>query len=465
MMLHPHLFNSVEFLRKVFESIPYALMILDRNHRVRAVTSTLERVLSRSSDSDGVLDNCPGSLLRCIHAIGDHDGHATSETCTSCQAQALARSVLTENEPRSAKVPFQVSVNGRLVETELHLKGVPFQHDNERFVIIAVENVERLASLHASSRERGFHGIIGSDPAMIHLFDTIRRVGPTDSSALITGESGTGKELVALALHKESRRARELLVPVNCGALPEGVLDSELFGHVKGAFTGAVRDRKGRFELANRGTIFLDEVGELPLATQVKLLRVLQSGDLFRVGSEQPTHVDVRVICASNRCLEHEVEAGRFRADLYYRLSVIPIAVPPLRERTGDIPAIADHLLAVAAAGSGQRQATLSAEALEALLQHAWPGNIRELDNALRYGAIKAEGGVIEPKHLPPTVFLAPTPRLLPRETGRQRLSTERVVEVLRSTRGNRAKAARLLGVSRATFYRFLADNTENNSG
>jgi transcriptional regulator with GAF, ATPase, and Fis domain len=461
MILHSQPFNSVEFLRKVFDSVPCALMILDRNHRVRAVTSTLERLLSRPSG--GVLDHCPGGLLSCINAIGDHDDHATSESCSSCEAQALARSVLTENKPRSSNVPFQVSVNGRLVETELHLRGVPLQYDNERFVIIAVENLERLASLHAGSRETGFHGIIGSDPAMIQLFDTIRRVGPTGSSALITGESGTGKELVALALHKESRRAHQLLVPVNCGALPEGVLDSELFGHVKGAFTGAVRDRKGRFELANRGTIFLDEVGELPPATQVKLLRVLQSGDLFRVGSEQPTHVDVRVICASNRCLEHEVAAGRFRADLYYRLSVIPIAVPPLHERTGDIPAIAEHLLAVVAVESG-RQATLSAEALEALLHHSWPGNVRELENALRYGAIKAEGGVIEPIHLPPTVFLAPTPRLQPRQLGRERLSTERVAEALRSTRGNRAKAARLLGVSRATFYRFLADNSEDKS-
>jgi transcriptional regulator with GAF, ATPase, and Fis domain len=462
MIFHPHLFNSVEFMHKVFESVPYALMILDRNHRVRAVTSTFERLLSRPPG--GVLDNCPGGLLRCINAVGDHDEHATSEACASCEAQALAQSVLTENEPRSSKVPFQVSVNGRLVETELHLSGVPLQYDNERFVIIAVENLEHLASLHARSRETGFHGIIGSDPAMIQLFDTIRRVGQTNSSVLITGESGTGKELVALALHKESRRAHQMLVPVNCGALPEGVLDSELFGHVKGAFTGAVRDRKGRFELATRGTIFLDEVGELPTATQVKLLRVLQSGDLFRVGSEQPTHVDVRVICASNRCLEHEVAAGRFRADLYYRLSVIPIAVPPLRERTGDIPVIAEHLLALAAAESGRRQATLSAEALNALLKHAWPGNVRELENALRYAAIKAEGGVIEPTHLPATVFLAPTPHLQPREIGRERLSTGRVAEALHSTEGNRAKAARLLGVSRATFYRFLADNSEGKS-
>ena len=385
MIVHPHLLNSVEFLRKVFDSVPYALMILDRNHRVRAVTSALERLLS--GPSSGVLDKCPGGLLRCINAIGDHDDHAASEVCASCEAQALARSVLAENEPRSSKVPFQVSVNACLVETELHLKAVPFQYGTERFVIIAVENLERLASLHARSRETGFRGIIGSDPAMIQLFDTIRRVGPTDSSALITGESGTGKELVALALHKESRRAHQLLVPVNCGALPEGVIDSELFGHVKGAFTGALRDRKGRFELANRGTIFLDEVGELPPATQVKLLRVLQSGDLFRVGSEHPTHVDVRAICASNRCLETEVAAGRFRVDLYYRLSVIPIAVPPLRERTGDIPAIAEHLLALEAAETGRRQATLSAEALDVLLKHSWPGNIRELENALRYGS------------------------------------------------------------------------------
>jgi transcriptional regulator with GAF, ATPase, and Fis domain len=462
MILHPHLFNSAEFLRKVFECVPYALMILDRNHRVRAVTSTLERMLSRSTS--GARDHCPGGLLSCINAIGDHDEHAASAICNSCEAQALARAVLADNEPRSSTVPFQVSVNGRLVETDLHLKGVPFQHDNERFVIIAVENLEHLASLHARSSETGFHGIIGSDPAMIQLFDTIRRVGQTDSSALITGESGTGKELVALALHKESRRAHQLLVPVNCGALPEGVIDSELFGHVKGAFTGAVRDRKGRFELANRGTIFLDEVGDLPPATQVKLLRVLQSGDLFRVGSEQPTHVDVRVVCASNRCLETEVAAGRFRADLYYRLSVIPIAVPPLRERTGDIPAIAEHLLTLAAAETGRRQATLSAEALDALLKHSWPGNIRELENALRYGAIKGGGGVIEPTHLPPTVFLAVTPHFQPREIGRDRLSTERVAEVLRSTGGNRAKAARLLGVSRATFYRFLTDNGRSKS-
>jgi transcriptional regulator with PAS, ATPase and Fis domain len=246
---------------------------------------------------------------------------------------------------------------------------------------------------------------------------------------------------------------------VNCGAIPEGLLESELFGHVKGAFTGAVRDKKGRFELADGGTIFLDEIGELSPSLQVKFLRVLQDGTFTRVGGEKAITVDARLVCATNKDLEAEVAAGTFRADLYYRLNVVPITVPPLRERPGDIPVLARQLLLRAVDETERDTEGLSPEAIETLLKHSWPGNVRELENAMRFALIKCHGGVIAPEHLPPTVITGVSCAASYAVRSRQRrLEGDRVAEALRSTSGNKVAAARLLGVSRATLYRFLAE-------
>ena len=307
--------------------------------------------------------------------------------------------------------------------------------------------------------EPAFAGIVGADPKMLELYEIIRELADVNAPVLIQGESGTGKELVAAAIHREGARAEKPFIPVNCSALPATLLESELFGHVRGAFSGAIRDKKGRFELANGGTIFLDEIGELSPAIQVSLLRVLQEGAFERVGGEQTVKVDVRVLSATNRNLAKLVAAGTFREDLYYRLCVVPVTLPPLRDRRADIPLLANHFLRQRRHETGDRLLALSPEALATMMAHDWPGNVRELQNALYYALVKCRGGVIEFEHLPATLKAALTPtraRALPRES-RRKLTAQAVAHALEEAGGNKKEAARLLRVSRATLYRFLA--------
>ncbi|UCG14325.1 MAG: sigma 54-interacting transcriptional regulator [Deltaproteobacteria bacterium] len=297
-----------------------------------------------------------------------------------------------------------------------------------------------------------FSGIIGQDHKMLQIFEQIRELATNDYPVHITGETGTGKELVAAAIHNESPRGGGPFVPINCGALPEGILESELFGHVKGAFSGAIRDKKGRFELAHDGTIFLDELTDLPKSMQVKLLRVLQEGTFDRVGGEKTIKVNVRVISASNRELKREVERKNFREDLYYRLNVVPIELPPLRERKNDIPLLAEKFLQQAAQ-QAQKSVALSRQALSAMMDYAWPGNVRELQNAIYYSLVKCKGRVIRLENLPMEL----KNKRSCRGPGRK-LDPELVRAALERTGGNKAKAARDLGVGRATLYRFLAE-------
>src|SRR3989454_9754845 len=238
--------------------------------------------------------------------------------------------------------------------------------------------------------------MVGSSPALLAMLQTVETVAPADSTVLVYGETGTGKELVARALHNRSTRKERPLVKVNCGAIAAGLVESELFGHVKGAFTGALERRVGRFELAHGGTIFLDEVGELPLETQVKLLRVLQEQEFEPVGSNQTVRVDVRVIAATNRDLEEAVRAGRFRADLFYRLNVFPLRVPPLRERASDIPQLVMFFLGQFAKKFGRRIERVSEATMERLVRYPWPGNIRELQNVIERAVVICPGPALE---------------------------------------------------------------------
>ncbi len=303
-----------------------------------------------------------------------------------------------------------------------------------------------------------FSGIIGRDEQMLAIFDLIRDLADTSMPVLVQGESGTGKELVAAAIHNEGPRANKLFVPVNCGALPESLLESELFGHVRGAFTGAIRDKKGRFELANGGTIFLDEIGDITPTMQVKLLRVLQEGKFERVGDEKTIQVDVRVISATNKNLSHEIEEGRFREDLFYRLSVVPIWLPPLRDRRTDIPLLIDHVLRAALDECGKTGVTLTPETLDVMMAYDWPGNVRELQNWIRFALVRSRGDAIRPEHLPPMRQLVghAAAGLGYRHAHRRKLDEASVQAALAEAGGNKVDAARLLGVSRATLYRFL---------
>ena len=302
-----------------------------------------------------------------------------------------------------------------------------------------------------------FSGIIGRDHKMQEVFDLIKLLSDSNAPVLIQGESGTGKELVAAAIHNEGMRANELFVPVNCGALPESLLESELFGHVRGAFTGAIRDKKGRFELADGGTIFLDEIGDISPAMQIRLLRVIQEGTFERVGSEKTVQVDVRVISATNKDLSEEINKGLFREDLYYRLAVVPIWLPPLRERMNDIPLLISHILKTELARQDKPNVDVSQEALEVMLNYTWPGNVRELQNWIMFSLIKCGSGPITPSHLPPPrAPMQPHGKPVGLTKRRKRLDADSVRAALLRTNGNKADAARLLGVGRATLYRFL---------
>ena len=322
-------------------------------------------------------------------------------------------------------------------------------------VLASFRDVTDLISLKIQlGKLTSFSGIIGQDHCMLRVFEQIRELAVNDYSVLLTGETGTGKELVASAIHKESGRCGGAFVPINCGGLPEGILGSELFGHVKGAFSGAIRHKKGRFELADEGTIFLDEVADLPKSVQVMILRILQEGTFERVGGEKTESVNVRIISATNQDLKREVYKKNFREDLYYRLNVVPIHLPPLRDRKNDIPLLVNHFLQEACE-QGQRTIEMSQEALSIMMDYNWPGNIRELQNAIHFALVKCKGKMIREEDLPLELR-----EKRPHRGPKRRLSSESVEAALERTDGNKAKAARILGVGRATLYRFLADSS-----
>jgi Transcriptional regulator containing GAF, AAA-type ATPase, and DNA binding domains len=284
---------------------------------------------------------------------------------------------------------------------------------------------------------------VGKSQALQHVLRQVELVAPTDAAVLITGESGTGKELVARAIHDRSPRKGRALIKVNCSAVPDTSFESEFFGHVKGAFTGALADRPGRFEMADHGTLFLDEIGEVPLPMQAKLLRVLQEGEFERVGDTHTRHVDVRILAATNRDLKQEVEAGRFRQDLYYRLSVFPLHIPPLRERREDIPKLAVHFIAQSAKRMNRRAPRLTQAALSQLTTHHWPGNVRELQNVLERAVILSQGRTlhIPLQPSPSRDSMTPSPSALAasRVATRQdwrRQEQENIAQALRLTKG-----------------------------
>ena len=318
----------------------------------------------------------------------------------------------------------------------------------------------------------GSRTLVGRSPAFLEVLDVVERVASVNSTVLVLGESGTGKELIAEAIHHASGRSTGPLVKVACAALAEGVLEAELFGSEKGAYTGAHEQRKGRFELAHGGTLFLDEIGELSPALQVKLLRVLQEGEFERVGGSETLRTDVRVIAATHRALDREVEAGRFREDLYWRLNVIAVRMPPLRDRLEDIVPLAEHFLAKVKAATGREQPTGFDDAVLDVLRSArWPGNVRELENAVERAVVLARGDVIGPDDLPQSLSVgaeaAPAPGGIIRfEVGQSlaMLEREAIVRTLEAVGGNREAAASILGIGTATLYRRLKEMGDDES-
>jgi two-component system response regulator GlrR len=336
----------------------------------------------------------------------------------------------------------------------------PFQADD---LIFRVEKaVERfrleseLQSLRETvARQEGGREILGMSPGIRKVLSQIDMVAATDYPTLIQGESGTGKELAARAIHARSGRAKKKLIAVNCGAIPEGLFESELFGHLRGAFTGAVGERRGLIEDADGGTLFLDEIGDLTAPLQVKLLRVIQDGEVRRLGDNRPTKVDVRLICATHRDLKDLVSRGQFREDLYYRISVFPIFVPPLRDRKEDILPLADRFLAKAATETGKPLTGFTQQAAERILAYPWPGNVRELENKVRQAAITAREGTVGPEHL-----MLEEGAFAPEESSfreaKARFERGYVIRLLRKNQGNVAAAAREAGKYRAEFYDLL---------
>jgi two-component system response regulator HydG len=439
----------------VIHTMMDGLMVVDPTGTIVAVNPAMERLTGYTRE-ELLGQSC--TILNCDRCRGLAPQGADKQ-CQLFREGGVQhfRCVLTKKD--GAALPF--------------LKNAAILKDDAGLVIGAVETLTDLSEIITRDkvicrlrrelhRDDGFHGLLGRSPAMLQLSQLLSSAAASEAPVVLYGESGSGKELAAAALHKLSPRAKGPFIKVNSAALTESLLESELFGHVKGAFTGADRTRVGRFEAAHRGSIFLDEIGDLPMATQVKLLRVLQEKIIEKVGDHRPIPVDVRVITATNQDLHVLMDQGRFREDLFYRINVIPIHLPPLRERREDIPLLVEHFLELSAAKTQKPITGLSREALEIFLHYHWPGNVRELINVIDYAFVLCNEGVIQPDHLPGQLTgkrTAPARPRRPESAGPQRVSREELLRTLQAAQGKKSKAAAMLGVSRVTLWKWLKEH------
>jgi transcriptional regulator with GAF, ATPase, and Fis domain len=370
-----------------------------------------------------------------------------------------------------APLVSQGHVQGVLYVGNDRVKGLFDRHQLDVLSIFAgqasliLQNALLLNALRADKeklvselKDKRFGEIIGSCSSMLEVFRKLQKVATTDISVLITGETGTGKELIAREIHRRSNRATGPFVVINCGAIPEALIESELFGHVRGAFTGAVASRPGKFQVANRGTLFLDEIGELPQNLQVKLLRALQERVVYRVGDSRPEKVDIRVVAATNRVLEHEIEAGRFREDLYYRLNVVNVYLPPLRDRGDDVLILAKALLSKYAEELHSSVHAFTPQALAAIKKYSWPGNIRQLENRIKKALVLCESALLSPGDL--DFEKDSESAIVPLEKAKEEFQRKYVLDALERNSGNRTQTARDLGVDPRTIFRFLERET-----
>ena len=449
------------FLKQLINALPCGVLIINENGNIVAFNNVIENIFS--AENAKVIGKGFGNALCCINSCDGKDECGSTDGCGDCGIRKLAMIALYSNRKKRGRVSLQVNFNHHIKDVTFLICASPLKFGSNRLGILTIEDITNLKSILPPRSEKGFRGIIFNDDKMKALCETVKQISQTDAPVLIQGESGTGKELVALAIHKESRRALGRFVTVNCGALPQGLLESELFGHVKGAFTGALNDKKGRFELADSGTIFLDEVAELSPEMQVKFLRVLQDGSFERVGDANPQKVNVRVVSATNVNLEKAVAHGTFRRDLYYRLCVMPVAIPPLRERLADIELLANHFLKEFGEASYHPDVKLSPGTLSIFKSHDWPGNCRELQNVIQFALVKCQGNEIEPEHLPASIFANENYEFV-RQRRPAKLNEKLVIEALQKTGGNKRRAAEFLGVSRSTLYRFFDKQKEESN-
>jgi two-component system, NtrC family, response regulator HydG len=432
------------------------VLVLTRlGHEVQGVKGGAEAIAAyRKRPADVVVTDLrmvPVDGIEVVRQLRGEDPDATVLVISAHGTIATAVEAMAEGAIDFVEKPFSPEVLRARVEKAVQIARERRGARTDRGRAEALD--EDLA------REHDPHGLVGGSEPMRRVLEQVRKVASTDATVLVLGESGTGKELVARAIHDAGPRRDRPFVAVSCAAIPEGLLESELFGHERGAFTGAIKRKLGRFELADGGTLFLDEVGELPPSIQVKLLRVLQERRIERVGAESSLEVDVRLVSATNRDLARMVAEGRFREDLYYRLNVVPVRLPPLRERPGDVEELAQVFLARAAPRLGRRVRGFSPAALELLRRHLWPGNVRELQNLVEQALVFAEGPEVRAEDLPeglrqPSAAAAPPPtgdRPLPDVL--DDLEKQLVVSAMEKARGVKAEAARLLGIKPSALY------------
>ncbi len=426
---------------------------------------------------DGVMIvDMDGTIVSANQALGRITGYQKEEligkpcTILNCDRCEILRS---ENKKHLCRLFVEGNLKmTRCVITKKDgsythvLKNASLLYDGEGSQMGAVETltditelVEKDLKIEAFQRELrhydNFHGIIGASSQMQQVFDMITNASQSDAPVIIFGESGTGKELIARAIHMNHSRKTKPYIKVNCAALNENLLESELFGHVKGAFTGAQQGRTGRFEEASEGDIFLDEIGDLPFTTQVKLLRVLEEKVIERVGDNRPVHVNARVITATNRNLKQMVEDGKFRKDLYYRINVIPITIPPLRERRGDIPLLAETFFRRISLKNDKPIKGISNVGMDILMNYEWPGNVRELKSAMEYAFVTCQGPQIHPNHLPPDItgdirLFSEKKQFIP---DKNEAKKKLLMDALEQTEGNQTRAAEILGITRVTVW------------
>jgi two-component system response regulator HydG len=441
-----------QYWKTIVDTMADGLMVVDSEGVIISINKALETITGYSKD-ELVGESC--AVLDCDACFGARaEGH--DKYCALFKEGKVTRRKCTLRK-KDGK-PLYVHKNAAVLK------------DSDGRVIGGVETLTDLTEVVTKERvisrlrrelsgEDGFHGILGRSAVMSQVFDLISSAAQSEAPVIIYGESGTGKELVASAIHKLGIRKKGPFIKVNCAALSESLLESELFGHVKGAYTGADRTRVGRFEAANGGDIFLDEIGDLPLSTQVKLLRVLQEKEIEKVGDHRPISIDVRVLAATNKDLNRLMEEGHFRVDLYYRIGVIPIFLPPLQERREDIPLLVETFIKRIRLKTDKPITGMSNEALDLLFHYDWPGNVRELINVIEYSFVLCHEGEIMPIHLPARVTgkqlrVAPKGRAGKRQSDDE--ERKRIVDALQATGGNQSKAAEILGVSRVTLWKRL---------